>query len=111
MVLYREWYEAVTEACVIDCIGWQDDDAKKSLQNLIQYETLMALDPKIGPTPALTSQQLAGQHAQLLAHIAQAAKDEQPLPLIVTEKLIETVIVTYLTNRVAAIQQHLQKTL
>jgi hypothetical protein len=45
---YKAWYDAATDLCVIDCIGWKDGDPRGSLMNLIQYEITLAQDPVIG---------------------------------------------------------------
>ena len=44
---HNEWEGAVKEACVISCIGWDDDNPIKSLADLIAIEIDMALDPAI----------------------------------------------------------------
>ena len=41
------WYAAVTDACVINSIGWHEYDARKSLHELICWENLVALDPAV----------------------------------------------------------------
>lgn len=41
------WRAAVTEACVINGIDWDDNDPAKSLARLIQLEICEALDPAI----------------------------------------------------------------
>lgn len=40
------WKDAVTEACVVSCIGFSDDP-KSTLVNLIQWEIQTALDPAV----------------------------------------------------------------
>ena len=44
---YSSWYYAVTDACVINYINWDEKDARKSLNTLLCCEIDMALDPKI----------------------------------------------------------------
>ena len=44
---YKPWYDAVTDACVIDFIGWDETDARKSLNKLMCYEQGLALDPQV----------------------------------------------------------------
>lgn len=45
--LKNPWYLAITDACVINHIGWDDKDAASSLANLIKWETEVALDPRV----------------------------------------------------------------
>ena len=42
-----EWKEAVIEACVVACIGWDENDPRKSLKNLLDWEVSIALDPRV----------------------------------------------------------------
>lgn len=41
------WKEAIIEACVVNHISWDENDAIKSLANLISWEVQVALDPKV----------------------------------------------------------------
>jgi hypothetical protein len=41
------WKEAIVEACAVNHISWDENDARKSLRNLISWETQVALDPKV----------------------------------------------------------------
>ena len=107
---HKDWYDAVTDACVINCIGWKEADAEASLANLIEYEILMALDPAINDVK-LTQAQLIAVHQSIQAAHDAAQKDERPFPFVATELFVQTVLRTYLQNRVEAIQQQLQKTL
>lgn len=43
----NEWKVAIEEACIVNCIGWDENDAKKSLANLVKWETQIALDPAV----------------------------------------------------------------
>lgn len=42
-----KWYLAVTDECVICCIGWDDNDPRKTLKSLIDWNVKMALDPLV----------------------------------------------------------------
>lgn len=41
------WKEAVIDACVINCIGWDEGDPTKTVQTLLHTEAAMAGDPKV----------------------------------------------------------------
>lgn len=41
------WRGAVTDACVANCIGWDESDPEASLAALVRIEVEMALDPAI----------------------------------------------------------------
>lgn len=41
------WKEAVIEACVVNHLSWDEDDPRATLRNLINWETKVALDPKV----------------------------------------------------------------
>src|ERR1035437_4384345 len=43
------WYEAVIDALVVSCIynKSHDDNPKKAINDLLSYETLIALDPQV----------------------------------------------------------------
>lgn len=41
------WRAAVTDACTIACIGWQEDDPRKSVNDLIDWHVAVALDPAV----------------------------------------------------------------
>ena len=43
------WKEAVIEACVIACIGWDENDPEGTLRRLLQWESQIALDPAVSP--------------------------------------------------------------
>lgn len=43
----NEWKEAVIEACVVNCIGWDETNPVKTLTNLISWEVQIALDPAV----------------------------------------------------------------
>lgn len=51
MRIPNPWKEAVIDACVIDCIGWDEDDPRATIRNLIDYELRMYIDPRIGTVP------------------------------------------------------------
>ncbi len=44
---YKPWYDAVTDACCICFIDWDETDARKSLSKLIQWHVETALDPRV----------------------------------------------------------------
>ena len=41
------WKEAVLEACVVACIGFDENDPRKTLANLLNWEASIALDPAV----------------------------------------------------------------
>jgi hypothetical protein len=41
------WKEAVIEACVVNCIGWDESNPMKSVADLISWEVQIALDPAV----------------------------------------------------------------
>jgi hypothetical protein len=43
----KDWKEAVIDACVINCIGWHEDDPRKTIHELISWEVAIALDPRV----------------------------------------------------------------
>ena len=43
----NEWKEAVIDACVVNCIGWHENDPRKTIQDLISWEVAIALDPQV----------------------------------------------------------------
>lgn len=53
-----EWKEAVIEACIVSCIGFDESDPHGTLRNLLHWETQIALDP------AVSSQARALQRGQ-----------------------------------------------
>jgi hypothetical protein len=42
-----QWKEAIVEACVVNHLSWDEIDPRKSLANLIGWETTVALDPAV----------------------------------------------------------------
>jgi hypothetical protein len=42
-----KWKEAVIEECITSCFPWYEKDSVKSVNNLINWEVEMSLDPKI----------------------------------------------------------------
>jgi hypothetical protein len=45
---YKQWYDAVTDACIVSGeLPWDDNDAKGSLAKLIDWNVEIALDPKV----------------------------------------------------------------
>ena len=43
----QQWKEVVIDACVVNCIGWDENDPRKTLSDLIGWEVQIALDPKV----------------------------------------------------------------
>lgn len=43
------WYAAVTDACVINHLGWNEDDARQTLAALVRWEVQTALNPAVSP--------------------------------------------------------------
>ena len=43
----NEWKDAVIDACVINCIGWDENDPRKTIRDLCHWEADIALDPKV----------------------------------------------------------------
>ena len=41
------WKETIIEACVVNCIPWDENDAAKTLSDLIAWENKIALDPAV----------------------------------------------------------------
>lgn len=41
------WKDAVTDACTINCIGWDDNDPRKTLVKLLAWVEDVALDPTV----------------------------------------------------------------
>lgn len=41
------WKEVIIEACIVDCISWDENDPRKTLSNLISWENTVALDPRV----------------------------------------------------------------
>ena len=44
---YKSWYDAVTDQGVITHVGWDENDARKSLYAIIDWHVQVALDPKV----------------------------------------------------------------
>lgn len=42
-----DWKEAVIDACVIAHIGWDENDPRKSLHDLISWHVAVSLDPQV----------------------------------------------------------------
>jgi hypothetical protein len=43
----NEWKEALIEECMLSAITWYEDDPKKTLRNLIQWNVDVAEDPRV----------------------------------------------------------------
>lgn len=41
------WRDAVTDACVVVHIGWDEANPRKTLDNLIAWHNAIALDPRV----------------------------------------------------------------
>lgn len=41
------WKDAVIEACIVNCIDWDEQDPVKTLAQLIAWEVKIALDPAV----------------------------------------------------------------
>ena len=41
------WKVALTDACVVNHLGWDENDPKKTLANLVAWEIEIALDPAV----------------------------------------------------------------
>lgn len=41
------WKEAVIEACIINCIGWKENDPYDTVRTLCHWEAQVAADPKV----------------------------------------------------------------
>ncbi len=48
----EKWKQAVIEACVVNCIGWDENDPIKTLADLVAWEVKVALDPKVSKEAA-----------------------------------------------------------
>jgi hypothetical protein len=50
---YKQWYDAVTDACVVSGeLPWDENDARGSLARLIAWREEIALDPKVSERAA-----------------------------------------------------------
>ncbi len=49
---YKPWYDAVTDECSNACIGWNDANPRETVKALIEWNRVMALDPKISDRAA-----------------------------------------------------------
>jgi hypothetical protein len=73
------WKEAVIDACVINHMSWDENDARNSLAELICYETAIALDPRVS-LPAITLMEVGAKRAADIIHqAAMAAADHNDL--------------------------------
>lgn len=45
------WKETVIDACVINCMEWQDDNPYNTLRDLIRHEVTLATDPRVCAHP------------------------------------------------------------
>lgn len=61
-----DWKEAVLDACTIACIGWDELDPRKSINDLVNWHVQVALDPKVS------------EAAQALIDSGAQAPTEQP---------------------------------
>jgi hypothetical protein len=46
------WHDTVIEACIVNCIGWNETNPKKTLADLISWEVQVALDPAVSEAAA-----------------------------------------------------------
>jgi hypothetical protein len=46
------WKEAIIQACIVNCIDWDESSAEKSLAALLKYEVETALDPRVSERAA-----------------------------------------------------------
>jgi hypothetical protein len=57
---YKPWYDAITNEGVLTHIGWDENNAEKSLQKIISWHCQVALDPKVSSdAQALVDQGIA----------------------------------------------------
>jgi len=61
---YKPWYDAVTDACVVAGeLPWSENDARGTVNKLIDWHVVVALDPKVSEDAAALLQQGAAQAA------------------------------------------------
>lgn len=108
-VIGTDWKEAVVQRCIVDCIGWQEDNPGKTVDLLIWTEILMALDPKIGPPPTFNPEQMVTLIQLMQASADRAHKDEMPLSYQEYENFARAAATFALENMVEKIQQGLKK--
>jgi len=44
---HDKWKEAVIEECIVRHLSWDENDPRKTLRALINYEVQLALDPRV----------------------------------------------------------------
>lgn len=106
-----QWKDAVTERCVVDCIGWIDDDPGKSIDRLIWTEIMMHIDPAIAEPVRLSPNQMVFLIQMMQGSAERARKDEMPLSYQEYENFAQAAIKFALQNMVDKIQHQLSKTL
>ena len=67
------WRNAVTEACVVACIGWDESDPRTSLANLLAWEVQVALDPLVSGA----ARKLVARGREQAAKICEKRADER----------------------------------